>query len=131
GDASADTTGDASADDDYVRIDNATGLVRVAAGVRLGVLYTELAERGLVIPGGICSSVAVSGLALGGGLGYLVRRYGYTADAVVSATLVLADGSVLTVSDDDNATAPDSSLFPSSGMRDSRTLNALIMRALR
>src|SRR5688572_33092872 len=48
------------------------------------------------LPAGTCPTVGIAGLALGGGLGVLGRRYGLTCDRMLSAQLVLADGSVVT-----------------------------------
>ena len=67
----------------------------VGAGVRLGDLYDELAERGLTIPAGCGSSVGIAGLTLGGGLGILGRKHGLTCDHLLRAQVVLADGRVV------------------------------------
>jgi len=68
----------------------------VGAGTRLVDLYSSLAAAGVLVPGGSCPTVGVAGLALGGGVGVLGRRYGLTADALASLTLVTADSRVLT-----------------------------------
>jgi FAD/FMN-containing dehydrogenase len=69
--------------------------VRVGAGVRLGELYNRLAADGRTIAGGNGSTVGVSGLVLGGGLGILGRRHGLACDSLLSADVALADGSVV------------------------------------
>jgi len=84
---------------DRIRVDD--GLATVGAGARLGAVYDRLQQDGLAIPAGTCPTVGIAGLALGGGLGVLGRRYGLTADRMVSAQVVLADGRVVVCNDDD------------------------------
>jgi FAD/FMN-containing dehydrogenase len=78
------------------RVSPDDGLVTVGAGARLGAIYDRLQSDGRALPAGTCPTVGIAGLALGGGLGVLGRRYGLTSDRMVSAELVLADGGVLT-----------------------------------
>jgi FAD/FMN-containing dehydrogenase len=68
----------------------------IGAGARLAQVYRGLAEFGLTIPAGCGPTVGIAGLTLGGGLGLLGRRYGLTCDRLVAATVVLADGNVVT-----------------------------------
>src|SRR5512132_3580204 len=70
----------------------AGGVATVGAGARLGEVYEALQDQDLTIPGGTCPSVGVAGLTLGGGLGILGRKYGVTADHLIGAEVVLADG---------------------------------------
>jgi FAD/FMN-containing dehydrogenase len=70
----------------------------VGAGAQLIDVYSELAARGVLIPAGSCPSVGLSGLALGGGMGVVGRKYGLTCDRLESARVVLADGRAVTAS---------------------------------
>ncbi|WP_405999950.1 FAD-binding oxidoreductase [Streptomyces sp. NBC_00829] len=70
----------------------------IGAGAKLIDVYNTLARSGRTIPAGSCPSVGVSGLTLGGGHGVTSRAYGLTCDSLTSATLVTADGKVLTAS---------------------------------
>ncbi|TCC24058.1 FAD-binding oxidoreductase [Kribbella sindirgiensis] len=74
----------------------------IGAGARLAAVYRGLHEYGLTIPAGCGPTVGIAGLTLGGGLGLLGRRYGLTCDRLVAATVVLADGNVLTCDADRN-----------------------------
>ena len=67
---------------------------RIGGGAALGVTYHELAPQGLTIPGGTCPTVSVGGLAQGGGLGWVARKWGTLADNVVGLRIVTADGRV-------------------------------------
>jgi FAD/FMN-containing dehydrogenase len=78
----------------------AEGVATVGAGARLGEVYEALQDQDLTIPGGTCPSVGVAGLTLGGGLGILGRKYGVTADHLIGAQVVLADGRILQCDDD-------------------------------
>lgn len=71
------------------------GVAAVGAGARLGGVYESLQEHGLAVPAGTCPPVGAAGLALGGGLGILGRKYGTTSDHLIAAQVVLADGRVL------------------------------------
>jgi FAD/FMN-containing dehydrogenase len=70
----------------------------VGAGTRLIDMYSALAQRGVLVPGGSCPTVGISGLALGGGIGVLGRKYGLTADALRQLTVVTADAGVVNAS---------------------------------
>jgi FAD/FMN-containing dehydrogenase len=83
-----------------VRVDLAKGTARVGAGAKLGDLDHETQAFGLAVPAGIVSDTGVAGLTLGGGIGYQGRKHGLTVDNLVSADLVLADGSFAHISED-------------------------------
>ena len=84
------------ADLDDVSVDPATGRVRVGGGGTWAQVDRTTAEYGLAVPCGIVSSTGVGGLSLGGGHGYLTRKYGLTIDNLLAAQVVLADGRVVT-----------------------------------
>jgi hypothetical protein len=70
----------------------------IGAGARLGPIATTLAAAGRVLPAGSCDTVGIAGLALGGGVGVLDRKYGLTCDHLEAARIVTADGRLRTVS---------------------------------
>jgi len=76
----------------------------VGAGARLIDTYSALGSAGVLVPGGSCPTVGITGLALGGGVGVLGRKYGLTADALAGLAVVSADGRILDV---DAGSEPD------------------------
>ncbi|HEU4783100.1 MAG TPA: FAD-binding oxidoreductase [Ktedonobacterales bacterium] len=79
-------------------LDPAHHLVRVGAGAHWGDVAQTLAPHGLAISSGDTRQVGVGGLTLGGGIGWMVRKYGLTIDSIEAADLITADGRVLHVS---------------------------------
>jgi FAD/FMN-containing dehydrogenase len=77
------------------QLDLKAGVVHVAPGVRLGVLYTELAKSAVTVAAGQCSPVCLGGLVGTGGVGFSTRAFGYVCDQLVEVECVLADGSVV------------------------------------
>lgn len=69
--------------------------VTAGAGARLGGIYDVLAPAGRMLPAGTCPTVGISGQVLGGGFGFMGRAYGLACDYLVSAQVVLADGSIV------------------------------------
>ncbi len=84
-------------------LDAKTGLVRLGAGALWGDVATKLDTYHLAISSGDTKSVGVGGLTLGGGIGWMVRKYGYAIDSLVAAEVVLADGSVVRASETENS----------------------------
>ncbi|MFC8733881.1 FAD-binding oxidoreductase [Luteimicrobium sp. NPDC057192] len=85
------------------RIDPGRRVGVASAGTTAGDYTAAAAAHGLATGFGDTLSVGVPGLALGGGIGYLSRRDGLTLDNVLGAEVVLADGSIVRASDDENA----------------------------
>ncbi len=85
-----------------VRVDPAARTVRVAAGCLWGDVDHATHAFCMATPSGFISTTGVAGLTLGGGIGYLTRKYGLTIDNLVSADMVLADGRFVTVNKNEN-----------------------------
>src|SRR5579859_4960610 len=78
-----------------VSVDPEARRARFASGCLLGSVDTATQKAGLVFPSGVVSHTGASGLVLGGGTGWLTRRFGLSCDNVEGFSLVTADGSVL------------------------------------
>src|ERR1700756_3971469 len=85
-----------------VRIDPARLTARVEPGATLGEFDKEAQSFGLATPLGINSTSGVAGLTLGGGFGWLSRKFGLAADNLISADVVTADGELLHASGTNN-----------------------------
>ena len=86
-----------------VSFDNATGLVHIGAGANNQDIANILIRYGVSIPSGRCPTVGFSGLVLGGGWGFGTTRHGPTCDSLLETNIVLADTSVVTASENQNA----------------------------
>ena len=86
-----------------VRVDAGKKLAYVQPGATLADLDEATQKHGLATPVGINSTTGIAGLTLGGGFGWLTRKYGMTIDNLVSADVVTADGKKLHASESENA----------------------------
>jgi FAD/FMN-containing dehydrogenase len=81
-----------------VLVNPATNTIRAEAGCTQADLSDAAHDFGLAVPLGVISSTGIAGLTLGGGMGYLSRKYGLTVDNLLEANLVLANGRLVTAS---------------------------------
>lgn len=86
-----------------VEIDAGRKRANVGPGVTWGEFDAAAQEHGLATPGATVSTVGVAGYTLGGGSGYLSRKFGLGIDNLLSAEIVVADGRSLRVSESENA----------------------------
>jgi FAD binding domain len=87
----------------HVQVDPAKRIAWAQAGLTLGELIRETQSFGLALPVGTASDTGLSGLTLGGGLGWLMGKYGLTIDSLLAVEIVKADGCVLQASATENA----------------------------
>jgi FAD/FMN-containing dehydrogenase len=86
-----------------IRVDPAHRTARAEGGVLYRDFDNETQAFGLATTGGTISTTGIAGLTLGGGLGYLMRKHGLACDNLIGADVVLADGSLVTASDDEHS----------------------------
>jgi hypothetical protein len=87
----------------HVHVDPKKKTVMVGAGALWRDVDHATHAFGLAVPSGIISTTGVAGLTLGGGIGYLTRRYGLTIDNLLAVEMVLADGQFVTANARENA----------------------------
>ena len=86
-----------------VQVNPAQRTARVEPGVTLGEFDHDAQTFALATPLGINSTTGVAGLTLGGGYGWLTRKYGLTVDNLRSVEMVTADGALVTASESENS----------------------------
>jgi FAD/FMN-containing dehydrogenase len=86
-----------------VDVDPARRVARAQGGVTWREFNRETQLRGLATTGGVISTTGIAGLTLGGGLGWLMAKYGLATDNLIAAEVITASGDVLRASADENA----------------------------
>lgn len=86
-----------------IRVDPMARTARAQAGALLGDLDRETQAFGLAVPAGIVTHTGLAGLTLGGGIGWLMRKYGLTVDQLLAVDMVTADGEFVKASAKENA----------------------------
>jgi FAD binding domain/Berberine and berberine like len=86
-----------------IGIDLEARTAAAAGGVLLGELDRETQAVGLAVPAGIVTHTGLAGLTLGGGIGWLQRKYGLTIDQLLSVDVVTAEGEQVKASETENA----------------------------
>lgn len=81
-----------------IHVDPAAQTVRAQGGVLWGELNREAALHGLAVTGGVVSTTGIAGLTLGGGIGWLMPKYGISIDNLLSVDVVTASGDAITAS---------------------------------
>ncbi len=85
-----------------VRVDAAARHAWVEPGATLADVDKETQAFGLVVPTGINSTTGIAGLTLGGGFGWITRKFGLTLDNLIAADVVTADGEIVRASATEN-----------------------------
>jgi FAD/FMN-containing dehydrogenase len=86
-----------------IHVDAKAGTVRVEGGCVWGDVDHATAPYAVTVPSGFISTTGVGGLTLGGGVGYLTRKYGLTIDNLLAVDIVLADGRLVTANADEHS----------------------------
>ena len=85
-----------------VDVDPASGTAKAGGGCLLGAVDEATQKHGLAVSAGIISHTGVGGLTLGGGFGWISRKYGLTIDNLLSVEMVTANGEIVTASNTEN-----------------------------
>ncbi|MEI5908721.1 FAD-binding oxidoreductase [Bacillus spongiae] len=85
-----------------IQLDKENGTATVEAGIRVGPLVKALAQKGVLAPFGDSPNVGIGGISTGGGITAVQRTTGLISDNIIAATIVDANGDVLTVDEDNN-----------------------------
>ncbi len=85
-----------------IRVDPEARTARAQAGVLLGDLDREAQAFGLAVPAGIVTHTGLAGLTLGGGIGWLERKYGLTIDQLLGVDVITAEGEFVRASEEEN-----------------------------
>lgn len=83
---------------DGVKVNANNNTVNVQGGCLIGALDAETQKHGLAVSSGVVSHTGVGGLTLGGGFGWISRKYGLTIDNLISVEIVTAEGKIVTAS---------------------------------
>ncbi len=86
-----------------IQVDPTKRIARISGGCTWRDADHATHAFGLAVPGGVISTTGVAGLTLGGGIGYLSRKHGLSIDNLLSVDMVLADGSFVQASEEENA----------------------------
>jgi FAD/FMN-containing dehydrogenase len=85
-----------------IHVDPKARVARAQGGLTWNLFNRETQTHGLATTGGVISTTGIAGLTLGGGLGWLMGKHALALDNLLSVELVLADGSTVTASNDEN-----------------------------
>jgi hypothetical protein len=86
-----------------IRVDLGARTVRAQGGLTWGELDAETQAHGLATTGGLVTTTGIAGFTLGGGIGWLMRKYGLASDNLISADVITADGQTVRATESENA----------------------------